>query len=237
MGQAKLLVSEQKAAAASLRGVNQYWKALDQEDAKTLRHREAVGGLWDEIGLLQMTFLRSRGLRPSHFLLDAGCGCLRGGVHFVRYLDAGHYVGLDVNRSLLEAGLRELQRVGLENKDSILIESSQFEFQKAKMVFDYGIAVSLFTHIFINHIARCLVEVKRVLREGGTFYATYFEAPTPVFLETLSHQGGTVTHYDQNPFHISAQELASLASVAELEFERIGEWGHPRGQMMAAFTR
>ena len=46
-------------------------------------HREQVGGLWDEIGALQIDFLRAQGLRPGDTLLDVGCGCLRGGVHFV----------------------------------------------------------------------------------------------------------------------------------------------------------
>ena len=28
-------------------------------------------------------------------LIDIGCGALRGGVHFVRHLDPGHYFGMD----------------------------------------------------------------------------------------------------------------------------------------------
>ncbi len=53
------------------------------------------------MGELQFKFLVGWGLRPGDFLLDVGCGCLRGGVHFVRYLEAGHYFGIDVNSSLL----------------------------------------------------------------------------------------------------------------------------------------
>jgi ubiquinone/menaquinone biosynthesis C-methylase UbiE len=188
--------------------------------------------------MLQMEFMRSRGLQPSQFLLDVGCGCLRGGIHFVRYLEAGRYVGIDANRSLLQAGLDELEQAGLGNKGAVLIESAHFEFQKANMLFDSAIAISVFTHVFMNHIARCLAEVKRVLKNGASFYATYFEAPAPIFLESLVHQpGGTTTHYDRDPFHLSNDELASLAVAAGLTFHRIGDWGHPRGQMMAAFTR
>ena len=53
---------------------------------------------------------------PHHRLLDIGCGALRGGVHFVRYLEDGNYAGLDVNRSLIAAGHRELQSAGLHEK-------------------------------------------------------------------------------------------------------------------------
>lgn len=238
MSRARLVIAEQESHTGALQSVNPYWKPVGQKDRNALKHRDVIGGMWDEIGPLQMEFLRSRGLCPSHYLLDVGCGCLRGGVHFVRYLEPGHYFGVDANRSLLEAGLDELKRAGLDEKGSVLIENSRFEFQQTELLFDFAIAVSVFTHIFINHIARCLVEMKRVLKKDCTFYATYFEAPTPMFLKTLSHkEGGRPTHYDQNPFHISTMELAWLASGAGLAFERIGDWGHPRGQMMAAFTR
>jgi hypothetical protein len=68
------------------------------------KHRETVGGKWDEIGILQFEYLVAKTLRPEHRLLDIGCGCLRGGVHFIRYLDPTNYFGIDVNQSLLDAG-------------------------------------------------------------------------------------------------------------------------------------
>ena len=68
------------------------------------QHREVIGGLWDEMGRLQLEFMRAQGLQPQHRLLDLGCGSLRAGIHFVRYLDAGRYYGLDHNQSLLDAG-------------------------------------------------------------------------------------------------------------------------------------
>jgi len=50
-------------------------------------HRSAIGGRWGELGAMQLTFMQRQGLKPEHDLLDLGCGCLRGGVHFVRYLE------------------------------------------------------------------------------------------------------------------------------------------------------
>src|ERR1043166_1223573 len=213
MTRGRFIKTEDESSGENIRGVSKYWQPISPKERDANKHREYIGGMWDEIGPLQMEFLRTRGMQPSHYLLDVGCGCLRGGVHFVRYLEPGHYFGVDVNRSLLEAGLDELKKAGLEDKGSVLIESSRFEFQKTNQSFDFAIAVSVFTHLFMNHILRCLVEMKRVLKSGGTFYASYFEAPAPAFLETLSHNEGKVrTHFDQNPFHISAIELATLAN-------------------------
>jgi ubiquinone/menaquinone biosynthesis C-methylase UbiE len=39
----------------------------------------------------------------QHKLLDIGCGALRGGIHFINYVDAGNHYGLDLNSWLIEA--------------------------------------------------------------------------------------------------------------------------------------
>src|SRR5260370_28821072 len=80
-------------------------------------HREVVGGQWDEIGQLQFYFLKKNGLRADHSLLDIGCGCLRGGVHFIEYLEPDRYVGLDINQPLLDAVYDiELAAAGLQDR-------------------------------------------------------------------------------------------------------------------------
>src|SRR5712691_3540887 len=92
-------------------------KAALEAEVRAGRHRACVGGLWDEIGQLQIDFLVSRGLLPHHRLLDVGCGSLRGGVKLIKYLDAGHYAGIDLHESLLDAGYEiELAKEGLTHK-------------------------------------------------------------------------------------------------------------------------
>src|SRR6476619_314261 len=87
---------------------------LIDNEVREGRHRAVIGGMWEEIGALQLGFLVSQGLARSDKLLDIGCGCLRGGVHLVEYLDASNYYGVDINESLLQAGYQvELARAGL----------------------------------------------------------------------------------------------------------------------------
>ena len=74
------------------------------EARRRQRPRQEVGGLWDQVGRLQLDFLRGRGLEPEARLLDVGCGCLRGGVHLVEYLSPGRYYGIDISPALLEVG-------------------------------------------------------------------------------------------------------------------------------------
>src|SRR3569833_897060 len=52
---------------------------------------------WDSRGRFQLELMRSRGLLPTSTLLDIGCGPLRAGIPFIRYLDTGYYFGFDYN--------------------------------------------------------------------------------------------------------------------------------------------
>ena len=63
------------------------------------RHRDVIGGPWNEIGSLQFEFLKRHGLLPPRHLIDVGCGSLWGGVHFAAYVQPGHYWGIDANDS------------------------------------------------------------------------------------------------------------------------------------------
>ena len=74
---------------------------------ESLDHREYVGGLWEEIGRLQFKFLLRQGLAPSDCFLDIACGSLRGGVHFIDYLNPGNYLGIEKQRRLVELGIEK----------------------------------------------------------------------------------------------------------------------------------
>src|ERR1700682_2262588 len=106
--------------------INSYARQLSNAEIDAKEHRDLVGGLWEEIGTLQFEYLKGRGLRPSHRLLDLGCGALRGGLHFIRYLSAGNYYGIDVNASLIEAGKRELIEAGLVDRKPNLLVTEGF---------------------------------------------------------------------------------------------------------------
>jgi len=206
-------------------------------------HRGAVGGLWDEIGRLQHDFLVGQGLQPEHYLLDIGCGSLRGGVHFIAYLEPGHYYGVDKNLELLEAGRRiELPRYQLVERAPILVEMEDFDFAALGRAFEYALAHSVFTHLPLNSIIRCVMNLERVLVPGGRFYATFFENP-----KGKSHLGPILhprvdgpdlaTYFDHDPYHYDVDTFRWICSSTSLRMDYIGEWGHPRSQRMLVFTK
>jgi SAM-dependent methyltransferase len=205
-------------------------------------HRRTIRrnvGYWDYLGKLQLDYLVERGLEPQHHLLDVGCGPLRAGVHFIRYLDPGHYAGVDKRDDVLEtARVVELPRYGVEDKEPALLASERFEFSKLGRTFDYAIAQSVFTHLPLNAIIRCLVEMSRVLRPGGKFYATIHENPHgKLYLDDIQQSEDCVSHYDTDFFHYDVDALRFACEGTGLSLTYEGEWGHPNNQKMLVFTR
>lgn len=204
-------------------------------------HRDAVGGLWDEVGPLQRDFLVAQGLRPEHRFLDVGCGALRGGVHFIEYLEPGRYHGIDASPEILAAARVELDRHGLAHKGPHLVCDADFGFEAFGERFDYAIAQSVFTHLPINAILVCLQKIERVLEPGGRFFATFFENPQGTRrLDVLQHErvdGPPLASYpDRDPFHYGVDLFEWLCEGSRLSVEYIGDWGNPRSQRMLAFT-
>jgi SAM-dependent methyltransferase len=205
------------------------------------RHRDLVGGMWDEIGRLQFAYLRDNGLKPASKLIDIGCGSLRGGVHFIGYLDAGNYFGVDSNAALLDAGYeRELGALGLQDRQprSQLVCDGSFSFDAFAEPFDFAIAQSLFTHLPLNHLRLCLARLAPKMRPGGRFFVTVFLMPDghPIG-EPLAHEGGVTTHDWKDPFHYYVRDLAYAAQGLPWRMIVRGDWSHPRDQQMIEFLR
>jgi SAM-dependent methyltransferase len=214
-----------------------YARDLSEEELEQGAHRKRVGSRWDEIGRLQRDFLVAQGLKPEHRLLDVGCGALRGGVWFVEHLDPGHYHGIDINLSLLEAGwsreLPEEMRTRLPWENLRLTDRFESDFG---VTFDYAIAQSLFTHVPLNDIRLCLYRVAKVMKPDGRFFATFFEAPDDFPLDDV-RPGRRGKWTERNPFLYYRGDLEWAASASPWEFRYLGAWGHPRGQRMVEFRR
>lgn len=205
-----------------------------------MNHRKRVGGKWDEMGRLQFEFLRGMGLEPSSRLLDIGCGCLRAGVRFVEYLDAGNYFGTDKNRTLLKAGYEiELKALGLQGKmpRSNLVCDGEFRFPGLDAKFDFALAQSLFTHLPATAIRQCLARLPERMNAGGKFFASYLLVPEehPAG-EPYDHPSGLRTFDGRDPFHYRRSSVHESCAGLPWSVSVIGEWNHPRDQQMVAFA-
>jgi SAM-dependent methyltransferase len=190
-------------------------------------HRDYVGGMWEEMGQLQFDFLLSRGLQPENVFLDIACGSLRAGVHFIRYLDCGNYLGIEKERVLIDRGLaKELPAEVREEKRPELVASDDFEFDRFSKQADFSLAQSLFTHLNADDVDRCLKKLRANVAPQHQFYATF--APGASTAAGRSHARGS--------FYYSSDELAAIGERNGWQCNYIGDWGHPRKQVMMQFV-
>lgn len=192
------------------------------------------------MGRKQFDFMVGEGLAPTHRLLDVGCGCLRGGIHFIPYLDPGNYVGIDIDRELIEAGRGELGKAGIADRSPTLLVLEDFDVSGLGP-FDCAIAQSVFTHLPLNRIMRCVANVTAALAVGGRFYATFFPSPGPRLrcapAPMPSPEGGFDTHCDADPYFYDPDIFRWMCDGSQVSVDYRGDWDHPRGQHMLAFTR
>jgi SAM-dependent methyltransferase len=139
-------------------------------------HRTLVGAKWDELGQLQLDFLKKEGLRPDHKFLDIGCGCLRAGVKIVPYLDNNNYYGIDRDKGLLDVGHEvELKKAGVKYRlrRSNLYCSRLFKHERLPVnTIDMGICNSVMTHLPQNFIRICLENTEAYFKIGGRLFIT-----------------------------------------------------------------
>jgi SAM-dependent methyltransferase len=200
-----------------------------KKGVKEAGHRKYVGGKWKEIGKHQFRFLTNNGLKKKNYLLDIACGSFRLGVHAIDYLKEGKYMGIEKEKDLIERGIKyEVGEDKFEKKDPEIVISDSFEFNKFKNSPDICIANSLFSHLPKDKILLCMKNLIKVIKKDGVFFATYFEAGNA--------KNNPKQQHDHKNFKYTKKEIEELGVKEGWKFEYIGDWGHPRGQVMVKYT-
>lgn len=127
---------------------------------------------------MQFSFLLQRGLHCADRVLDVGCGPMRLGSVLLPFLTHGWYFGQDINPETLRLGETVLQRLGVSAERCTLIASDDFSFAGVEdHSIDLAFSNSLFSHLSLNSILRCLLAVAAKLKPDGRFYSTFFCCP------------------------------------------------------------
>jgi hypothetical protein len=194
------------------------------------RHRDIVGGRWDEIGRLQMALLQAQGMRPHHSLIDIGAGSLRLGCKAVPFLDPGNYWGTDASRALMLRGRAAELADPARLPEDQLVEDADFAFPGLPAAPDFVMAFGVFTHLPPDVTAHALARIGA--RWGGRAVILF-----TVFLAPEGHDGplrqpdGVVTHADRPPYHVTESALMAMGATAGLTLRRLPE-RLPRGQVL-----
>jgi SAM-dependent methyltransferase len=205
-----------------------FYRAVMRDDVARDPER-AVGSpshaRWLALGELQFDYLVDHGLRPDHDLLEIGCGNLRAGWRFIRYLDPDRYWGIDISPDVLLAANRTLERYELQPRQARLqlVDDLRFGWAPADR-FDVIHAHSVFSHCPIDVVDECFGHVGRVLRPTGFFDLT-FNATT-----------GKEHHVLHEDYYYRPATLVRLAEQHGFAAEQLEDWEPRHAQSKLRLT-
>ena len=220
---------------ASTSAISPYHKPGFYSDALAKgRHRDIVGGRWEETGLVQMQILLAAGLDPDHHFLDIGAGSLRLGCRLVPYMAPNHYWATDLSGDLLRRGydleITDKSRLSPDH----LIEDADFSFPGLPDSITMAIAFGVFTHLPAATLRPALANLRLRCPALRTLLLTVFLAPKDA---AASHRqpDGVVTHANRPPYHRAADAVTADATAAGFA----AEWCDrqlPRGQRLCVLA-
>jgi hypothetical protein len=186
-----------------------YDKALAQG-----RHRDIVGGRWEETGRLQLALLKDEGLLPHHRLLDIGAGSLRLGCKAVPYLDAGNYWATDASLALMQRGYQTELADPARLPQAQLIEDADFAFPGIPDDIDFAVAWGVFTHLPPDRLGPALMSLRARLPRLKKLLVTLFLADEAAAHAPVAQPDGVVTHPDRPPYHLLSRDVVRHCSAA-----------------------
>jgi len=125
-------------------------------------------------------------LRPTESVLDAGCGLGRMAFALAHYLGRdGRYEGFDISPAFIESASKRFssfpnfnfRKVDVYNKAYNRhgkLRAADFTFPYDDDSFSFVLCNSVFTHMLKAEVANYLKELRRVIREDGRCFATFF---------------------------------------------------------------
>ena len=115
---------------------------------------------FDTAGREQLVALLEHGLVPASTVADMGCGALRGGRWVIPLLEPGHYCGVEPNRSMVEAGLKNnLDPEVLRLKCPRFSYNAEFDLSEFGTRFSHVLMRSVWTHASKRQIEASLNSV------------------------------------------------------------------------------
>jgi SAM-dependent methyltransferase len=201
---------------------------LSELEAGAHHYRAYVGppDRYDVIAALQFNLLTTLGLREHHYLLDIGCGSLRAGRLFIAYLLQGRYFGIEPERWLVDAGIEnELGQDILRVKQPTFRHARDFSLGDITTQFDMINAHSIFSHAASSQIRDGFSLVKKALKPGGLFVATYVRGDS-------SYEGSDWVYPKCVQFR--EDDMQQLAAEHGLSMRPL-DWPHPKQHWLLFF--
>lgn len=182
-------------------------------------------GAWRVDREVQVRALAKLGLQPGHRLLEIGCGPLQAGAPLIRFLEPGHYTGVDISADRLAAARDVVRRFDLEHRHPRLVLSDDFGIDQLEPAsFDRIWSFHVVIHFPLAAVARYMQAVAALLKPDGIGWFSAWVTPERAeFNRRGSWLEFPVTEAGSDFFRVEA-EAAGLDCTGLGTLE---EWGLP----------
>lgn len=183
---------------------------------KTKRH-SLVGpaNRWKMKRAFQRDFLLQR-LQQTDYILDIGCGTLRGGIPIISFLDKQHYYGIDVRKQVIEEAKKELKQHNLSNKQPIISVCNDMDKYDVEMQFDAIWCFSVLFHMVDEQVDKCFYLAQRLLKQDSKgFYANVFLGDSVGEWQGFPVIARNLNYYKEKAerFSLTVRNLGTLLSL------------------------
>lgn len=175
------------------------------------------GKLFGEQGGFMVGLLRDyAGLKVNSDVIEIGCGCGCAAIGLAKFIATGSYKGMDIDIPSIQA----CQSNSIFSKkfvfDRMDIYSAQYnpsgKFKASEYTLPYEnksadivFLTSVFTHMLPDDVARYLLEIGRVLKDGGVLLCT-------VFLMDDGHDGASLSFpFDKGTYRLHQETIPERA--------------------------
>jgi SAM-dependent methyltransferase len=167
-------------------------------------------------------FVKFGDLKPDHCVLDVGCGIGRMALPLTGFLGAeGEYWGFDpVAKGIkwcdehittrfpnFRFYVADVWSKSYNRRGSI--QACRYVFPHRDGLFDFAFAISVFTHMVPADVDNYIANIARVLKPGGTCFATYY----------LLNPSTRETHAAED-FQYPVDSTGVCMAVSKVEFEK-----------------
>ncbi len=203
------------------------WKSGERYSEYYEREMDAVAEVYEEAfhnidRTYQLEYLKAHGLKPELSLLDYGCGPLGAGIHFIRYLDHGCYVGADISKKFLELGQGWIEKYGLADKGARTFHIPAGDLSPLHgLKFDFVWAQSVITHMPGEDVNYLLSQIGGLMKPEGAFLATFL-------FPTGEEIAGGVQREGERTWIYGRDFLEQMAARHGLRVRILEDFHHPQ---------
>ncbi len=180
--------------------------------------RMAVGGGFDEIGVIERETLIYHGLKKDDYLIDVGCGSGRLAKPLAEYLE-GKYLGIDVVPDLIDYARKLVPRPDWRFELARGLTIPEQDCQADMVCF-----FSVLSHLLHEESFVYLREAKRVLRPHGKIVVSFLDFQVPNHWSVFEFNVADIGK-GSHPLNVfmSAEMLRVWAKHLDLEIEFIND--------------